>query len=104
MPQGKHRKPFVFILEPKNPEDPCVEFATDKVEELFEWYQSIREITWKTAEEVLLKVYHLLFFIMYCYTFTVRFVFSCCMVPDLANTWCFILLHVALCLFILLML
>ncbi|XP_058702267.1 1-phosphatidylinositol 4,5-bisphosphate phosphodiesterase gamma-2 isoform X1 [Poecile atricapillus] len=51
MPQGKHKKPFVFILEPKNPEDPCVEFATDKVEELFEWYQSIREITWKTAEE-----------------------------------------------------
>lgn len=55
MPQGKHKKPFVFILEPKNPEDPCVEFATDKVEELFEWYQSIREITWKTAEEVLIK-------------------------------------------------
>lgn len=51
MPQGKHKKPFVFILEPKNPEDPCVEFATDKVEELFEWYQSVREITWKTAEE-----------------------------------------------------
>lgn len=55
MPQGKHKKPFVFILEPKNPEDPCVEFATDKVEELFEWYQSIREITWKTAEEVLIN-------------------------------------------------
>ncbi|NXS55852.1 PLCG2 phosphodiesterase, partial [Brachypteracias leptosomus] len=51
MPQGKHQKPFVFILEPKNSEDPCVEFATDKVEELFEWYQSIREITWKTTEE-----------------------------------------------------
>lgn len=60
MPQGKHKKPFVFILEPKNPEDPCVEFATDKVEELFEWYQSIREITWKTTEEVLIKIYLLL--------------------------------------------
>ncbi|KAM7146571.1 1-phosphatidylinositol 4,5-bisphosphate phosphodiesterase gamma-2 isoform 1-T3 [Macrochelys suwanniensis] len=51
MPQGKHGKAFVFELEPKNPEDPPVEFATDTVEELFEWYQGIREITWKTAEE-----------------------------------------------------
>ncbi|XP_074864699.1 1-phosphatidylinositol 4,5-bisphosphate phosphodiesterase gamma-2 [Carettochelys insculpta] len=51
IPQGKHNKAFVFVLEPKNPEDPPVEFATDKVEELFEWYQGIREITWKTAEE-----------------------------------------------------
>uniref|UniRef100_A0A8C3RYE3 1-phosphatidylinositol 4,5-bisphosphate phosphodiesterase gamma n=1 Tax=Chelydra serpentina TaxID=8475 RepID=A0A8C3RYE3_CHESE len=48
MPQGKHGKAFVFELEPKNPEDPPVEFATDTVEELFEWYQGIREITWKT--------------------------------------------------------
>uniref|UniRef100_A0A8D0GW24 1-phosphatidylinositol 4,5-bisphosphate phosphodiesterase gamma n=1 Tax=Sphenodon punctatus TaxID=8508 RepID=A0A8D0GW24_SPHPU len=51
IPQGRHEKSFVFILEPKCPEDPPVEFATEKVEELFEWYQSIREITWKTAEE-----------------------------------------------------
>ncbi|EMP36224.1 1-phosphatidylinositol-4,5-bisphosphate phosphodiesterase gamma-2 [Chelonia mydas] len=51
MPQGKHGKAFVFVLEPKNPEDPPVEFATDTVEELFEWFQGIREITRKTAEE-----------------------------------------------------
>ncbi|XP_036607097.1 1-phosphatidylinositol 4,5-bisphosphate phosphodiesterase gamma-2 [Trichosurus vulpecula] len=49
VPQGKNQKPFVFILEPKKPNDPPIEFATDKVEELFEWYQSIREITWKNA-------------------------------------------------------
>uniref|UniRef100_A0A8D1GHU5 1-phosphatidylinositol 4,5-bisphosphate phosphodiesterase gamma n=1 Tax=Sus scrofa TaxID=9823 RepID=A0A8D1GHU5_PIG len=46
-PQGKNQKPFVFILEPKKQGDPPVEFATDRVEELFEWFQSIREITWK---------------------------------------------------------
>ncbi|KAH0619519.1 hypothetical protein JD844_000203 [Phrynosoma platyrhinos] len=57
MPQGKYGKNFVFILEPKNPEDPPVEFATDKVEELFEWYQSVREITWRTAEEATIRVY-----------------------------------------------
>ncbi|XP_077687642.1 1-phosphatidylinositol 4,5-bisphosphate phosphodiesterase gamma-2 isoform X1 [Eretmochelys imbricata] len=51
MPQGKYGKAFVFVLEPKNPEDPPVEFATDTVEELFEWFQGIREITRKTAEE-----------------------------------------------------
>lgn len=76
MPQGKHRKPFVFILEPKNVEDPCVEFATDKVEELFEWYQSIREITWKTTEEVLIKISLLLVFIMNCHKFITEVVFS----------------------------
>uniref|UniRef100_A0A8C2UJ26 Phosphoinositide phospholipase C n=1 Tax=Chinchilla lanigera TaxID=34839 RepID=A0A8C2UJ26_CHILA len=46
-PQGKNQKPFVFILEPKKHGDPPVEFATDRVEELFEWFHSIREITWK---------------------------------------------------------
>ncbi|XP_033613799.1 1-phosphatidylinositol 4,5-bisphosphate phosphodiesterase gamma-2 [Fukomys damarensis] len=46
-PQGKNQKPFVFILEPKKQGDPPVEFATDRVEELFEWFQSIRQITWK---------------------------------------------------------
>ncbi|KAG8506253.1 1-phosphatidylinositol 4,5-bisphosphate phosphodiesterase gamma-2 [Galemys pyrenaicus] len=46
-PQGKNGKPFVFILEPKKQGDPPVEFATDRVEELFEWFQSVREITWK---------------------------------------------------------
>lgn len=52
MPLGKYGKTFVFVLEPKNPEDPPIEFATEKVEELFEWYQSIREITWRPIEEV----------------------------------------------------
>ncbi|XP_054856384.1 1-phosphatidylinositol 4,5-bisphosphate phosphodiesterase gamma-2 [Eublepharis macularius] len=51
MPLGKYGKAFVFVLEPKNPEDPPIEFATEKVEELFEWYQSIREITWRPVEE-----------------------------------------------------
>uniref|UniRef100_A0A6I8NFT0 1-phosphatidylinositol 4,5-bisphosphate phosphodiesterase gamma n=1 Tax=Ornithorhynchus anatinus TaxID=9258 RepID=A0A6I8NFT0_ORNAN len=48
-PQGRNEKPFVFILDPKKPDDPPVVFATDRVEELFEWYQSIREITWKNT-------------------------------------------------------
>lgn len=51
-PQGKNQKPFVFILEPKKQGDPPVEFATDRVEELFEWFQSIREITWKIDTKV----------------------------------------------------
>lgn len=51
-PQGKNQKPFVFILEPKKQGDPPVEFATDKVEELFEWFHSIREITWKIDTKV----------------------------------------------------
>lgn len=42
----------MFILEPKKQGDPPVEFATDKVEELFEWFQSIREITWKIDTKV----------------------------------------------------
>lgn len=103
MPQGKYKKPFVFILEPKNPEDPCVEFATDKVEELFEWYQSIREITWKTTEEVLIKIEPLLGFVVYCYKFTIEPVFSCHTLLNLANTWSFTLLHIC-CLLILLIL
>uniref|UniRef100_A0A674JF75 1-phosphatidylinositol 4,5-bisphosphate phosphodiesterase gamma n=1 Tax=Terrapene triunguis TaxID=2587831 RepID=A0A674JF75_9SAUR len=55
MPQGKHDKAFVFVLEPKNPEDPPVEFAIDTVEELFEWYQDIRKITLKSTEEHMRK-------------------------------------------------
>lgn len=51
-PQGKNQKSFVFILEPKKQGDPPVEFATDRVEELFEWFQSIREITWKIDTKV----------------------------------------------------
>lgn len=51
-PHGKNQKQFVFILEPKKQGDPPVEFATDKVEELFEWFQSIREITWKMDTKV----------------------------------------------------
>ena len=58
-PQGKNQKPFVFILEPKKQGDPPVEFATDKVEELFEWFQSIREITWKIDTKVSLSFAHL---------------------------------------------
>ncbi|XP_053305358.1 1-phosphatidylinositol 4,5-bisphosphate phosphodiesterase gamma-2 [Spea bombifrons] len=42
--QGKYNKQFVFSLDPKNPEDPPVDFATDTVEELFEWYQNIHQI------------------------------------------------------------
>lgn len=55
-PQGKNQKAFVFILEPKKQGDPPVEFATDRVEELFEWFQSIREITWKIDTKVGLSV------------------------------------------------
>lgn len=51
-PQGKNQKAFVFILEPKKQGDPPVEFATDRVEELFEWFQSIRQITWKIDTKV----------------------------------------------------
>ncbi|XP_034976827.1 1-phosphatidylinositol 4,5-bisphosphate phosphodiesterase gamma-2 isoform X3 [Zootoca vivipara] len=57
MTQGKHGKSFVFILEPKNHEDAPVEFATEKVEELFVWYQSVREITTKTTEEENFRVF-----------------------------------------------
>lgn len=52
IPQGKNQKAFVFVLEPKKQGDPPVEFATDRVEELFEWFQSIREITWKIDTKV----------------------------------------------------
>lgn len=55
VPQGKNQKAFVFILEPKKQGDPPVEFATDRVEELFEWFQSIREITWKIDTKVSLS-------------------------------------------------
>lgn len=51
-PHGKNQKQFVFILEPKKQGDPPVEFAADRVEELFEWFQSIREITWKMDAKV----------------------------------------------------
>lgn len=59
-PHGKNQKPFVFILEPKKQGDPPVEFATDSVEELFEWFQSIREITWKMDAKVSLGTWALL--------------------------------------------
>lgn len=55
IPQGKNQKAFVFVLEPKKQGDPPVEFATDRVEELFEWFQSIREITWKIDTKVSLS-------------------------------------------------
>uniref|UniRef100_A0A8C5QGH8 1-phosphatidylinositol 4,5-bisphosphate phosphodiesterase gamma n=1 Tax=Leptobrachium leishanense TaxID=445787 RepID=A0A8C5QGH8_9ANUR len=54
--QGKYNKQFVFSLEAKNPEDPPVDFATDKVEELFEWYQNIHQIAQQEgAKEYIMK-------------------------------------------------
>ncbi|KAM4614356.1 1-phosphatidylinositol 4,5-bisphosphate phosphodiesterase gamma-2 isoform 1-T2 [Discoglossus pictus] len=44
LPQGKHDKQYVFSLDSKNPEEPSVDFATDKVEDLFDWYQCVQEI------------------------------------------------------------
>uniref|UniRef100_H2ZTT6 Phosphoinositide phospholipase C n=1 Tax=Latimeria chalumnae TaxID=7897 RepID=H2ZTT6_LATCH len=52
MSHGKYHKSYVFSLEPLDPEDDAsICFATETVEELFEWYQIIREITWKQAEK-----------------------------------------------------
>ncbi|CAH2324037.1 1-phosphatidylinositol 4,5-bisphosphate phosphodiesterase gamma-2 [Pelobates cultripes] len=54
--QGKYNKQFVFSLEPKHPEDPPVDFATDRVEDLFEWYQNIHQIAQqKGAEAFVIK-------------------------------------------------
>ncbi|MEE6499927.1 hypothetical protein FKM82_003640 [Ascaphus truei] len=51
LPNGKNEKQFVFSLEPKSSEDPSVDFATDKVEELFDWYQNIRQIAQQKGAE-----------------------------------------------------
>ncbi|KAM4723016.1 1-phosphatidylinositol 4,5-bisphosphate phosphodiesterase gamma-2 [Rhinophrynus dorsalis] len=51
LPLGKLDKQFVFSLDPKNSEDPPVDFATDKVEELFEWYQKIKQIAQQKGAE-----------------------------------------------------
>ncbi|XP_023562570.1 1-phosphatidylinositol 4,5-bisphosphate phosphodiesterase gamma-2-like [Octodon degus] len=48
-PQEKQPLPFVFFLEPKKQGDPPVEFTTDREEELFGWFHSIREITTKIS-------------------------------------------------------
>ncbi|XP_069822255.1 1-phosphatidylinositol 4,5-bisphosphate phosphodiesterase gamma-2 isoform X1 [Dendropsophus ebraccatus] len=54
--QGKHNKLFVFSLEPKDQKDPAVDFAAEKVEELFEWYKHIHTIIHqKGAEDFFFK-------------------------------------------------
>ncbi|KAG8562823.1 hypothetical protein GDO81_015829 [Engystomops pustulosus] len=56
--QGKHNKLFVFTLEPKDQKDPSVDFAAEKVEELFEWYQNINTIVdEKVAKEFFIKTF-----------------------------------------------
>ncbi|XP_063802026.1 1-phosphatidylinositol 4,5-bisphosphate phosphodiesterase gamma-2 isoform X2 [Pseudophryne corroboree] len=53
---GKNGKMFVFSLEPHNPDDPSVDLATDKVEELFEWFQNIHQIVGKkVAQDFLIR-------------------------------------------------
>ncbi|KAM9302230.1 1-phosphatidylinositol 4,5-bisphosphate phosphodiesterase gamma-2 [Gastrophryne carolinensis] len=42
--QGKNKRKYVLSLDPKNPEDPAVDFATETVEELFNWCKNIHEI------------------------------------------------------------
>ncbi|XP_069494536.1 1-phosphatidylinositol 4,5-bisphosphate phosphodiesterase gamma-2 [Ambystoma mexicanum] len=42
---GKAGMPYVLTLEPKDHEDPAIDFATDTVEELFGWYQHVWEIS-----------------------------------------------------------
>ncbi|KAG9474929.1 hypothetical protein GDO78_003411 [Eleutherodactylus coqui] len=55
--QGKHNKRFVFSLEPKDQKDPSIDFAAEKVEELFEWYKNIHTIIHqKGAEEFIIGV------------------------------------------------
>ncbi|XP_069595268.1 1-phosphatidylinositol 4,5-bisphosphate phosphodiesterase gamma-2 isoform X1 [Ranitomeya imitator] len=49
--QGKQNKKFVFSLEPKDPKDPSVDFATEKLEELFEWYNNIHTIIHEKGAE-----------------------------------------------------
>ncbi|KAM8947136.1 1-phosphatidylinositol 4,5-bisphosphate phosphodiesterase gamma-2 [Pelodytes ibericus] len=49
--QGKNNKQFVFSLDPRNAEDPSVDFATERVEELFEWYQNIHHIAQQKGAE-----------------------------------------------------
>ncbi|KAG8437471.1 hypothetical protein GDO86_008246 [Hymenochirus boettgeri] len=55
LPHGKYSKQLVFSLESKNSEDPTVYFATDKVEELFEWYQHIQQIAQQKGAEDFFK-------------------------------------------------
>nr|DBA16852.1 TPA: hypothetical protein GDO54_002381 [Pyxicephalus adspersus] len=58
LPHGKNKKMYVFSLDPKNPEDPSVDFATDKVEELFEWYKNIHHIVHqKGAQDFVIKTW-----------------------------------------------
>lgn len=58
LPQGKNKKTFVFSLEPRNPGDPSIDFATDKVEELFEWYKNIHHIIHqKGAQDFFIKTW-----------------------------------------------
>ncbi|XP_053556682.1 1-phosphatidylinositol 4,5-bisphosphate phosphodiesterase gamma-2 [Bombina bombina] len=52
LPHGKQDKQLVFSLEPKNPEDPLVDFATEKIEDLFEWYQCIHQIEQQKGAEI----------------------------------------------------
>lgn len=49
---GKYNKLFVFSLEPKDQKDPAVDFAAEKVEELFEWYKHIHTIIHQKGAEV----------------------------------------------------
>lgn len=48
---GKYNKLFVFSLEPKDQKDPAVDFAAEKVEELFEWYKHIHTIIHQKGAE-----------------------------------------------------
>ncbi|KAJ1084330.1 hypothetical protein NDU88_004481 [Pleurodeles waltl] len=48
---GKQQKPFVFTLEPRDPEDPAIDLAADTLEELFEWYQRVWEISVKQENQ-----------------------------------------------------
>lgn len=43
---------YVLTLESKNPEEPSVDFATDKVEELFEWYKNIHHVVHQKGAKV----------------------------------------------------
>ncbi|XP_068116036.1 1-phosphatidylinositol 4,5-bisphosphate phosphodiesterase gamma-2 isoform X3 [Hyperolius riggenbachi] len=54
LPQGKNNKMFVFSLEPQDPEEPSIDFATDKVEELFEWCKYIHQIIHQKGAEIFL--------------------------------------------------
>ncbi|PIN97232.1 hypothetical protein AB205_0195250, partial [Aquarana catesbeiana] len=58
LPHGKNNKMYVLTLESKNPEEPSVDFATDKVEELFEWYKNIHHVVHqKGAKDFVIKTW-----------------------------------------------